>query len=72
VKPAGTELRLRDVLERLARTLGAAQPVGSTIHEWDWAAKMYSLAATLMLLSGGRRFKPAENDPWTHRSRSKG
>jgi hypothetical protein len=45
-----------------ARTLDAAQPVGSTIRE-DWAADMYSIATPPMLMRGQRHFKNEENDP---------
>jgi hypothetical protein len=46
----------------LARTLGAAQPVDSTILEWDGTADMDSLATPRMLPPGRRHFKHAEKD----------
>jgi hypothetical protein len=62
VKPAGTKHVLRDISEWLARTLGAAQPVGSTIHELDWTADVDSSVTPQMLLAGRCHFKHVVDD----------
>jgi hypothetical protein len=42
--------------------LGAAQPVGSTILEFDWAADMDSFATPPMLLPRTGHFKHAQDN----------
>ena len=59
---ARTGTELGDTSERLARTLGATQPVDSTILDSDWTADMDTFPTAQMLLPGRRHFKHVGND----------
>jgi hypothetical protein len=59
---ARTGTELGDTSECLARTLGATQPVESTILESDWTADMDTFPTAEMLLPGRRHFKHVDID----------